>query len=122
MITWHDEQLSPTGKPENVSVTLQGISTIKYHDEEGFAVLTTKLTIYFSRDQDTIPLLWRATETKLWNKEEASNFTESDIAAKFQNWIVKFNRSMGNIPFKLFVVKCAVKAPKGISTWILSLR
>jgi hypothetical protein len=121
MIRWHEGQLEFEGQPSDVSVSLRGTATVNYPHGERFAILTSKLTVRISRDGETISLMWRAKETKLWNREEASNFTENDVAMKFQNWIDKFHRSMKGIPFKLFVAKCATKAPKGVSTWILSL-
>jgi hypothetical protein len=104
-----------------VSVSTHGTAAVKYPDKERFAILTSKLTIRITRAGETISIPWRTKEIKLWNREEASNFTESDVTGKYQNWVDKLHKSMGGIPFKLFVAKCATKTPKGVRTWILSL-
>ena len=121
MIRWHEGQLEFEGQPSGVSVSTQGLATVKYPDGEKFAILTSKLIILITRAQETISVPWRAKEIKLWNREEASNFTENDVAEKYQNWVDKLHRSMSGMSFKLFVIKCAKKSPKGVRIWVLSL-
>ncbi len=145
MIHWYDEQLEPAGKPENIFISLKGVASIKYKKDgqKNIAILTTKLSVKITKQHDAtlgrgigggdtkffdgseaVSVLWRTKETKLWNQEEASSLTESDVATKFQGWIDKFYRTTlrgGSVSFKLLVGKLALKAPKGVSTWILSL-
>jgi hypothetical protein len=122
MIEWYSKEMTFEGQPDGVGVVVVGRATTKFPEEEKSAILTLKLVICVTRDDQTISVEWRTKDVKIWPKHEANNLDEYVLLEKYQPWITKLDKSIVGIPFKNFILKCATKAEPGVSTWLLSLQ
>lgn len=110
------------GQPEDVAVAMVGRATVKFPREEKSAVLTVKLAIQITRGDETISIEWRTKDVKIWPKYEAENIDEFTLLEKYRPWVTKLDKSIGGVPFKSFVTRCAAKAESGVANWVLSLQ
>lgn len=122
MIEWYSKEMAFEGQPEGVDVAMIGRASIKFPPEEKSAVLTVKLLICISRDSETISIEWRTKDIKIWPKHEAENIDDYTLLEKYRPWVIKLDKSIGGVPFKSFVTRCAAKAESGVANWILSLQ
>jgi hypothetical protein len=113
MIEWHNERLSYSDLPDNVSVYLVGTTRISK------GILNTRLDIRFERGSEKIKVTLREKDAKIWPVHHAYDIDETILVQKYNSWIDKFHKTTNS--FKSIVLKAASKADVGTATWILSL-
>jgi len=122
MIEWYSKEMAFEGQPDGIVVVMVGRATVKFPREEKSAVLTVKLAIQITRGDETISIEWRTKDVKIWPKYEAENIDEFTLLEKYRPWVIKLDKSIGGVPFKSFVTRCAAKAESGVANWVLSLQ
>ena len=116
MIEWYSKERVFKGQPDDIEISVVGQATILPE-----SAITVKLLICIRRDE-TVSIEWRTKDVKIWPKYEVENINEYTLQEKYRPWIVKLDKSINNIPFKLFVTKCAAKAKSDVANWVLSLQ